>query len=409
MTASRERSLLFLHVRKTGGTSFYRVLSNRFAARDCLVLAHGPAHRARDFDALRFIAGHFDASCLGRFRSPPFLITCLREPLDRTLSVYSYYRSFPLEQYALLLPDLGQAAYERRVFAMRLARECSIDEFMRRAPEAAREHLGDVQTRVFCGLPPEATGERLDAALRALERCDFLGLTERLDESAAWLARRLGWAELGPLPRENVSAERLRRDELSAETLGALRRLTALDAELYRRATELYEKRIAEWKRAADPRDHSLPCTDAAPVPDLRFEEAIRGGGWLGRERVGDEPWFCWIGGRRAWVDLRVPYGADRLVVEVAHVIDPSVAETIRLAVNGTVLTHELRSEERMLSASAPVPSGLLQQGGTARVELTVGRTARPCDVNPGSPDRRELSIAVRRIALVAGAPLSGS
>ena len=32
-----------------------------------------------------------------------------------------------------------------------------------------------------------------------------------------------------------------------------------------------------------------------------------------------------------------------------------------------------------------------------ARVEFTVGLTARPRDVNPASPDRRELAIAVRR------------
>jgi hypothetical protein len=169
--------------------------------------------------------------------------------------------------------------------------------------EAAREHLGDVQTRVFSGLPPEAGGKRVDDALCPLERCDFVGLDRAARRVGRMAARRLGWGDFGPLPRENVSAERICRQELGAETLNALHRLTPLDAELYRRGIALYEQRITAWSHADDPRDPSVRCADAPVVSDLRFAEAIRGGGWLGRERVGDEPWFGWISGAgRAWV-----------------------------------------------------------------------------------------------------------
>ncbi len=62
---------------------------------------------------------------------------------------------------------------------------------------------------------PEIGEERLDEALAGLDRCDFVGLSDRLDESADRLARRLGWSELGPIPRTNVSADRIPRREVS--------------------------------------------------------------------------------------------------------------------------------------------------------------------------------------------------
>jgi hypothetical protein len=35
-----------------------------------------------------------------------------------------------------------------------------------------------------------------------------------------------------------------------------------------------------------------------------------------------------------------------------------------------------------------------------ARIEVAVAETARPCDVNPASDDRRQLGIALARIRL---------
>ncbi len=405
IATAAKRCLLHVHIRKTGGTSLGRVLSNRFAEDDCLRMAHRPEHAARELDGFRYVSGHVDLSVLGRFRQAPFVVTCLREPIARALSVYSYYRSYPLEHYAALASDLGQDAYRRRVAAMRLAGAHSIDEMIARAPEVAREHFGNVQTRVLSGCPADSSDERLELALAAMDRCDLVGLTERLDEAARWLTRRLGWRELGPLPRVNVSPARLRQDDLRPETLDALRELTALDAELYRHAADLYARTTADWARAADPADPSAGIDDAPLASDVSFDGAIAGGGWLGRERVGEGPWFGWIGAaRRAWVDLRATEGADLVVVEIAHAIQASVLEGLRLSVNGRRLSHDVRRVDGHIAVSSRVPPQVLAiGGGVARVDVAVERTARPCDLDSKSPDQRELSVAVRRVALLPG------
>ncbi len=195
MSQVASRTLLFMHIRKTGGTTLTRAVANRFSARDCLSLYERAEPDDRYLDEYRFVTGHIDVSFLERFRRRPYLVTCLRDPIERSLSVYSYYRWFPPDEYEILLPDLGPAAYERRVAAMRLARELSPDEFLRREPELAAEHLGNLQTRVLSGSAAEGGGERLDVALEELSRCDFIAITELLDESAAGL--RAGWAGIG--------------------------------------------------------------------------------------------------------------------------------------------------------------------------------------------------------------------
>ena len=119
---------------------------------------------------------------------------------------------------------------------------------------------------------------------------------------------------------------------------------------------------------------------------------------------MGEGPWFGWIGaGRRAWVDLCATEGADLVVVEIAHAIEASVLKGLRLSVNGRRLSHDVRRIDGYITVSSRVPPQVLAIGrGIARVDVAVESTARPCDVDPNSPDQRELSVAVRRVALLS-------
>ncbi len=265
------------------------------------------------------------------------------------------------------------------------------------------EHFGDVQTRVLCGSRPQGGDENLERALEGLERCDFVAVTERLDESAIWLARRLGWDELGPLPRANVATDRLKREQLSAETLGALLKLTSFDAQLHRHAAQRFERQIAKWSQASDPRDEGASFPDAPVVADLQFGEPIQGRGWSGREQLDEEPWFGWIGAsRRAHLYLRAAPKAERLLIEIPHVLEPAILDTLRITVNGEIVSHSFGSRDGVLTATATMPTEVVTAfEGTVHVQLEVGRTVRPCDLDPESNDSRDLAIAVRRVALV--------
>jgi hypothetical protein len=390
-----------MHVAKTGGAALTGVLGNRFAAGDCLEFYFGPAPDLSDVDQFRYVSGHFDASFIERFARRPYVVTLLRDPIDRALSTYFYTRSFPADYELPETPPLPRArAKEAAALARewwRLVPECDLDELISRAPEVARQVLGNSQARALCACP--AGEERLIDAIAGLEPCDFVGLTERLDESLDWLTRRLGWRELHPLPRSNVSGARVPREEIGPETLEAVARLTEVDRELYRHGVERYERQLAEWSALRGQRDPSAQIPDASPVADLPFNEAIPGGGWMNRELAEDGSTFCWIGStRRAWVEMVAERGAGRLDIEIAHALKPEILEGLRVAIDDRVIPHTLAESDGVVVATIPFRGRRLRRRRTT-VSIEVDRTGFPQEVNPDSSDHRELAIAVRRMA----------
>jgi hypothetical protein len=400
---SLKRTLLFLHIPKTGGATITGVLSTRFAEEDCLPLYLGPPPELSDLDRFRYVTGHFTASFIRRFRRPPYVVTFLREPIERSLSSYSYLQGLTPEYVrSLALLERGEDAQDRLLRCVVLTRALPIEEIIRTEPKLANEFFGNRQARVLGGTDSRGGGESLNRALEGLERCDFVGLSDRLDESVSWLMRRLGWRDLSPLPRTNVTSERVHREQLSPEALATLREFTAIDDQLYRHAIADYERRIADWGSAGDPRDRDADIPDAQAVEDLRFDQAIPGAGWVARERVGEEPSFAWIGdSRAASVELVSRGAADSLRVEISHVLDRSILESLRISVDGAVVPHALSSMDGVVVATAPLtPRRWRRRPRVSRVTLEVDRTARPSDLDPASRDDRELSIAVRRISL---------
>jgi hypothetical protein len=388
------RALLFLHVPKAGGTALGGVLSNRFAAEDCLDTYY--ARRATDeqLNAARFMTGHVSMSLLDRFERRPFSITVLREPIERALSIYSFFRE--LDE-----PRSNRLGLEKHDQTLRLAKRHSLEEFIEVAPELAEHYLGNWQARVLGAKRLDRADERLEDALEGLERCDFVGLAERQDESVEWLARRLGWAPLTPLPRTNVTRTRLREEEISPAALEALRDLTAVDRDLYARAVRLYEDRVAKWSASGEVGGPAAGLDDAPLVSDLRVDGPFRGSGWLGRERVGDGPYVCWIGhAAEARVELADEDSARFITVEIAHVVEPTILETLRITVDDEAVEPSFSESAGAVIAAAPLARRRRRRNAAVSVKLAVRRATRPCDVNPDSGDNRELAIAVRRIAL---------
>jgi hypothetical protein len=390
-----------MHVSKTAGSTFTGVLSNRFAVGEILELYFASEADLDDLDRYRYVSGHVTAAFLERFRRRPFVFTLLRDPIDRALSSYSFTRAFPGTNQQVFFPDQGPEAYERYYRYMRLARECSIEELIDTAPDIARERFGNRQARALSGTTKQGE-ERLSDAIEGLERCDFVGLTDRLDESATWLARRLGWRDLSPIPVANASAGRLQREGLSPAALDALREWTSVDRELYRFARARFERQISAWSAEDVPRDRAADIPDAPSASDLSFDDPIPGGGWLGRERIEGEPMFCWIGSsNRAWVDLAPDPAADSLRIEIPHAMDARILRTLRISVDGRRVDHHLAESNGTTVAIASLSRlGTLHRSRSTRVSLEVDDHLRPSDVDPSSIDNRQLSIAVRRIAL---------
>jgi hypothetical protein len=209
--------------------------------------AHSPEFESMvDLSRFKFVEGHVDISFAKRFSRRPFLMTCLRQPVDRALSHYHYYRGKATDR---------EWRHEERTSApewtalVRTAVDAmtglSLLEFVRRERELATVLLGNCQIRSLVQ-PDDNVGEaELSNALAVLDRCDLLLLTERLGDWQ-WISQRLGCGPLGALPRDNAAPSRPALESLDAATRDALGELTGLDQALYDHAVDLYERRVYE-------------------------------------------------------------------------------------------------------------------------------------------------------------------
>jgi hypothetical protein len=146
--------IVFCHIPKTAGSSFQFILENSFGIFACHTdHTKKPVFGQDDFDfmrkmfpGLRSIAGHNLVDPLSLSIPNPFYLTFLREPVAR---VFSHYQD-------------SVHNGNRRTF----------EEELRRS-----ELLENLQVKFMAG------GRNLDRAKRFLEKCGFVGLTEKFELS----------------------------------------------------------------------------------------------------------------------------------------------------------------------------------------------------------------------------------
>ncbi len=386
-----DRPLFYLHVPKCGGSSVNAMLRRAFPAeKGVRWLEHHPQRLDDNSAGLGrhpCYSGHVAYRFRDQLPARTAVMTFLRDPVDRAVSAFYFFRS------------LGRAmlAEEQTIPGSERCCELSLDEFLEAEPHAARVNLGNVQTWMFSQLHMyhvspwrPLTRADLDEARRNLERVAFVGVTDRFDESIRVLCRMCDWPVPDAVPHEARTPGRPRAEAVSPEARAALKELTALDSELYRLGADLFADAL---------RDVPLPHLPPAPSRvDLTFEGPILGSGWFDREPC-PGGYFCWTG-QTAWLEFRLAgCGELALAIEVRGAVDPAQIDGLRAAVNGrpvSLVRSHVGAGDRFEGRVTTEPTA----DGRYRVEFCVPRTVRPCDVVPGSTDPRELGLAVSRVEL---------
>jgi hypothetical protein len=205
--------IIFLHIHKTGGTSFRSILEKNFGAACChtnqtrrLVFNQADLEFVQKiFPRLRAITGHNLVDPLQLSVPGPFYATFLREPVARVISHYQ----------ANVMGGRNSMTFE---------------ESLRK-----QEHLNNWQVKLMAG------AENLDKAKRFLERCDFVGLTEKFNVSLH------AFGKLSPC-KLDLSYKRLivAKNDKIQKSLVADARLMELVREHNRLDLELYKFAVAE-------------------------------------------------------------------------------------------------------------------------------------------------------------------
>jgi hypothetical protein len=86
--------LVFLHVPRTGGTTLHHHLSANFAPDEICPERFSRLERysTEQLGKWRFFSGHFNADEIRRIPGPLFVVTILRNPIERLLSNYYFWK-----------------------------------------------------------------------------------------------------------------------------------------------------------------------------------------------------------------------------------------------------------------------------------------------------------------------------
>lgn len=402
---SDPRRLFFLHLPKTGGTTFYRFLENHYPQHAGIgeELFATLRERAGEKEAfltllaeVRLITKlHLDFSFFERLRdSDPQIraVTVLRSPVDRAISSIDHWRRVPDDSVRRADPVRRQLLVD--------ARTMPLADFV----ERHYERLSDRQAKLIGGQSDECLpvdrGQLLEAACRNLEQIDYVGISNKILPFAAAVSSLMGFFDSMNPQRLNVSRDASR---LTAEERRSIRsRLTELnqvDAVVYARAELQCERLIHRWKKALFDLSHPVSPRglSVGETAVMSMAEPLIGDGW--HEREGGIYSACrWAGPQRcsSLYFAIVPQGTVEVSIWMPSVISGEVLVGMTIRINGTQVESvvTVRDGFQVVTASVELDD---PKANCLHLELSFVKTASAWELC-GAADLRQKTVAVERV-----------
>jgi hypothetical protein len=255
-----EVKTIFLHIPKTGGTSLSWHLREFFPPERVYEdrSDHFYTETAGLLASRRFFFGHFCLQSCDLIPGDKRIITMLRHPVARLISIYYFWRS-----HSDAVIQLRNLPFVRLARCHRMAEFFSLEQ-VQKSPgfnNAMVTLLG--RAPIYDRWDPDMQLEEdfdarewVRAAEANLADLTAFGLMERFEESVTLIFQALGLPRPTALKSENVlekiagnvpGIERIELEPCGEEALAAMAPLVEADLELYRCAETLFQERVAEW------------------------------------------------------------------------------------------------------------------------------------------------------------------
>lgn len=255
--------LVFLHLPKTGGTTLHHHFAQHFAPEERCPerFAHLDRYRQAELANWRFFSGHFNADQLRLIPGPLFIVTVLRDPVQRILSTYYFWKRHSAD--LIRAHDLKGPA---------IARAGTLLEFLQSTETVVLDAIDNAMTRYLAGqvhVWPDTTWRAnfgghatkttelqvLGRAIANLQAFQVFGDMSHLGDVYARVAKAFGMKPLSTLRRLNTRAdvteqlESVTEEEITPEVHDQLMHHTRLDRILY----ELSLRHLHDLNEATDP------------------------------------------------------------------------------------------------------------------------------------------------------------
>lgn len=231
----------FLHVPKCAGTTTRLVLTNSFAGTDILSgfdVSFYYARQLQDHPEIQapyaFASGHFGWKLPTMVKGRRWrIVTLLREPLERLLSLFDY-----LKQGDRLDAGLDFSTW---IESGLLASDLMLPHLAPGSGRTSKRGVKDVQ---------EVMTAHFATAIANLRSCEVVGLQERMDDTVNLMCAATGCLPPPHVPRANVTLHRTGRKEIDPRTLSLLETHLHEERELYAAAQILFEEQLSRLHQA---------------------------------------------------------------------------------------------------------------------------------------------------------------
>lgn len=255
---------VFLHIHKTAGTTLNQVITRQYAP-GTLVDLYGAAKKLEAFKRLpeerkvhlRLIRGHIGFGIHEFMPMPVTYFTLLRNPIEQTISQYSFLKSTLVRRRRMGLTD--DETY-RKISAMTLA------DFV---ADAADGRYDNPQTRALAGSRGAihagiVTEEVFDSAIQNLsDWFPVVGFVEEFERSLLMLKRRYSWSSVFFIVK-NPTKNRPDRVAIEPELVERIRGMNEFDSRLYGFSRQLLAERSQDEQASLDEEVRTFRATNAS-------------------------------------------------------------------------------------------------------------------------------------------------
>src|SRR5262249_22485998 len=246
---------------KTGGTTLHHILMRGFDEDEiCPERFNGLQHySAGDLARYRYFSGHFDLLSVSLIPGEKKIITMLREPISRLISLYYFQREHKAETIERNNLELA-----------RLANAYTMKEFFEAKEVRMHPGINNALTRTLVGHFDSYRWEQgassysgdmehhAQAAIRELTKLDAFGLLDRYNESVELICDAVGLdvpqliekkQVLDVVMEEEPGLRKIEREPVTDEILHLIRGVVRTDLKVYFHAQRLFKQRLAARAR----------------------------------------------------------------------------------------------------------------------------------------------------------------
>ena len=223
--------LLFDHLPKTGGTSLITILG-QIIGQDNMESVSGENARiaCERLNNKAVITGHMSFFSGEHLDPERYCLTILRNPIDRVLSAYDFFRNNP---NALVTKSVG------------FAQQLELKDYLECEESVVRDEVANAQTNHYYCIGHDGSSGfsdevKLAAAKRALDCYNLVGVLEQFEDFVDVLCFEQGWSAVLDMPRENKTVKRTKTSDIPTPIRQKLEELNKLDIELYQYACKLF-------------------------------------------------------------------------------------------------------------------------------------------------------------------------